>query len=204
MDLDAKKVWTRAEVRAGVGQLLVESLGVDEAQVTDGAALIGDLGAESIDFLDLAFKTQQTFGVDLPVRLIQARRVAWRDLDVLARVVAERYGLAVPAEELRTVAPSTIPAVLAHLAAKHGLARQEGDEAALARALAERMLAALDGAALDLSDLTVEQFAGYLAENLHSPAAVEAVMRRFTVRAVADYVADQLAAAGRLAAEAPA
>ena len=74
MEPDTAKIWTRPEVRVSVGKLIVESLGVDEANVTADAALVRDLGAESIDFLDLSFKCQQTFGVDLPMRLIQERR----------------------------------------------------------------------------------------------------------------------------------
>src|SRR5438132_9104095 len=137
MEPDTTKIWTRAEVRVTVGKLIVESLGVDEATVTDDAALVADLGAESLDFLDLSFKCQQTFGVDLPVRLIQDRRIAWRDLSVLATVIQARYGLGVPAEELRTVAPATVDAILEHLAAKHGIRRAGGDEGEVVRALAE-------------------------------------------------------------------
>ena len=199
MQPDTTKIWTRSEVRVSVGKIIVESLGIDEASVTDDAALVRDLGAESIDFLDMSFKCQQTFGVDLPVRLVQDRRIEWRDLSVLAKVIEARYGLGVRAEELRTVAPATVDAILEHLAAKHGIRRADGDEGEVVRALAERMLGDLDGTPLDLSDLTVDRFAGYLRENLHAPAAIEAVMNRFTVRAVSDYIVGQLAAAARLA-----
>jgi len=199
MQPDTTKIWTRSEVRVSVGKIIVESLGIDEAAVTDDAALVRDLGAESIDFLDMSFKCQQTFGVDLPVRLVQDRRIEWRDLSVLAKVIQARYGVAVPAEELRTVAPATVGAILEHLAAKHGVRRAGGDEGEVVRALAARMLADLDGTPLDLSDLTVDRFASYLRENLHAPAAIEAVMNRFTVRAVSDYIVGQLAAAARLA-----
>src|SRR5215471_10493870 len=123
MEPGITKIWTRPEVRASVGKLIVESLGVDEPSVTAEAQLIADLGAESIDFLDLSFKCQQTFGVDLPMRLIQERRIEWRDLTVLARVLGARYGVAVAAEELRMVSPASIGAVLEHTAAKHGIAR---------------------------------------------------------------------------------
>ena len=68
MEPDTTKIWTRAEFSVSVGKILVESLGVDEANVTTEAALVRDLGAESIDFLDISFKCQQTFGVDLPAR----------------------------------------------------------------------------------------------------------------------------------------
>src|SRR4030095_14636378 len=105
MEPDTKKIWTGAEARVSMGKIIVESLGVDEASVVPEATLIGDLGAESIDFLDLSFKCQQTFGVDLPMRLIQERRIEWRDLTVLARVLEARDRVAVAAEELRLVAP---------------------------------------------------------------------------------------------------
>jgi acyl carrier protein len=199
MEPDTKKIWTRPEVDASVSKLIVESLGVDEASVTADAELIADLGAESIDFLDLSFKCQQTFGVDLPMRLIQERRVEWRDLSVLARVLEARYRVAVPAEELRMVAPATVAAVLEHVAAKHGIARAPGDEREVAGLLVARMLADLAPTPLDLSGLEVDQFTGYLEKNLHSPEAVGILMSRLTVGAVTDYLAGQLAEAGRLA-----
>ena len=199
MEPDTKKIWTRPEVRVSVGKLIVESLGVDEVNVTADAALVRDLGAESIDFLDLSFKCQQAFGVDLPMRLIQERRIEWRDLSVLARVLETRYQVAVPADELRMVAPATVSAVLEHLAAKHRIARARGDEREVVRALVALMLADLATTPLDLSGLSVDQFAGYLEKNLHSPEAVEVVMNRLTVRAITEYIVGQLAAAARLA-----
>jgi acyl carrier protein len=199
MQADTSKIWTRSEIRVSVGKILVESLGVDEATMTDTAALVRDLGAESIDFLDISFKCQQTFGVDLPARLIQDRLIEWRDLGVLAKVVDARYGITVAPEELRTIAPATVAAVLQHLGNKHGVERTTGDEGALAASLAERLIAELDGMGLDLSDLSVAELSTHLLENLHSPVAVEEVMNRFTVRALADYIAGQLAPVSRLA-----
>jgi len=111
MEPDTTKIWTRSEVGVSVGKILVESLGVDEGTVTDAAALVRDLGAESIDFLDISFKCQQTFGVDLPARLIQDRLIEWRDLGVLAKVIEGRYGVSAAPEELRTIAPATVAAV---------------------------------------------------------------------------------------------
>ena len=200
MQADTTKIWTRSEVRVSVGKILVESLGVDEATATDQAALVRDLGAESIDFLDISFKCQQTFGVDLPARLIQDRLIEWRDLGVLAKVVHAHYGVTVTPEELRTIAPATVSAVLQHLGNKHGVERTDGDESALAGLLAERLLGELDGMGLDLSDLSAGSLSAHLIENLHSPVAVEEVMNRFTVRALSDYIAGQLASVSRLAA----
>lgn len=53
---------TREEVYSKVQEVLIDALGVDEDEVTPEATLNGDLGAESIDFLDIVFKLEQTFG----------------------------------------------------------------------------------------------------------------------------------------------
>ena len=45
--------------------VLEEALGVDEDEVTREAKLVEDLGAESIDFLDIAFRLEKAFGVKL-------------------------------------------------------------------------------------------------------------------------------------------
>src|SRR3989454_2981162 len=199
MQPDTTKIWTPSEVRVSIGKIIVESLGVDEAAVTDDAALIRDLGAESIDFLDMSFKCQQTFGVDLPVRLVQDRRIEWRDLRLLAEVIDARYGVAGGPQGRGAGAPATIGAILEHLAAKHGVRRADGDEGEVVRALAVRMLADLDGTPLDLSGLTVDRFAGYLRESLHAPAAIEAVVSRVPLRAVGGHTLRQIAAGPRLA-----
>jgi len=199
MEPDTRKIWTRPEIRVSVGKLIVEALGVDEANVTADAELITDLGAESIDFLDLSFKCQMMFGVDLPMRLIQERRIEWRDLTVLARVLEARYRVTVAAEDLRMVSPASLSAVLEHMAAKHGITRAPGDQREIVGALVTRLVADLASTPLDLSGLPVDQVTGYLEKNLHSPEAVEVVMNRLTVRAITEYVVGQLAAAGRLA-----
>lgn len=53
---------TREEVYSKVQEVLIDALGVDEDEVTPEATLTSDLGAESIDFLDIVFKLEQTFG----------------------------------------------------------------------------------------------------------------------------------------------
>jgi acyl carrier protein len=199
MQPDTSKIWTAPEVRESLGKILVESLGVDGETITNEASLIGDLGAESIDFLDISFKCQHVFGVDLPARLIQERVLEWRDMTVVANVLGDSYGMAITGDELRTIAPATIGAVLAHVETKHGVPRVAGDEAALAEAVAARLLRDLNGGGLDLSDLPARTLAAHLIENLHSPAAMDEVMRRFTVRALADYVTGRLAGQARLA-----
>src|SRR5437762_11987039 len=47
-------------------KVLVESLSVDEDHITPAARLQGDLGAESIDFLDIVFRLEREFGIKIP------------------------------------------------------------------------------------------------------------------------------------------
>ncbi len=53
---------TRDEIFAKVRDVLVDALAVDDDEVTPEASLTRDLGAESIDFLDIVFKLEQSFG----------------------------------------------------------------------------------------------------------------------------------------------
>lgn len=54
------------EVFDKVKEALVDALGVDDDEVTEDATMVGDLGAESIDFLDIVFKLEQSFGISIP------------------------------------------------------------------------------------------------------------------------------------------
>ena len=55
---------SRDEIHKKVQGVLVDALGVDEEEVTPTATLRGDLGAESIDFLDIVFRLEKAFTTD--------------------------------------------------------------------------------------------------------------------------------------------
>ncbi len=57
---------TDDEVFTKVQAALVDALGVDDDEVTQEATMVGDLGAESIDFLDIVFKLEKAFGIKVP------------------------------------------------------------------------------------------------------------------------------------------
>lgn len=57
---------TQEEIFAKVRTALVDALGVDDDEVTPEATLTGDLGAESIDFLDIIFRLEKSFDVKIP------------------------------------------------------------------------------------------------------------------------------------------
>ena len=57
---------SREEIMQQVQEVLVDALGVDDDEVTTEATLMGDLGAESIDFLDIVFRLEKAFGIKIP------------------------------------------------------------------------------------------------------------------------------------------
>ena len=59
-------VMSRDEIFQEVQEVLVDALGVDNDEVTTQATLMGDLGAESIDFLDIVFRLEKAFGIKIP------------------------------------------------------------------------------------------------------------------------------------------
>ncbi len=57
---------SRDEIFQEVQGVLVDALGVDDDEVTAEATLMGDLGAESIDFLDIVFRLEKAFEIKIP------------------------------------------------------------------------------------------------------------------------------------------
>ena len=55
----------KEETYKKVAEVLIDALGVEDDEVTPEATMIGDLGAESIDFLDIVFKLEQAFGISI-------------------------------------------------------------------------------------------------------------------------------------------
>ena len=57
---------TQDEIYSKVSATLVEALNVDEEEIRPDSTLQGDLGAESIDFLDIVFRLEREFGIKIP------------------------------------------------------------------------------------------------------------------------------------------
>lgn len=57
---------SQEEIYNKVSATLVEALNVDEEDIKPTATLQGDLGAESIDFLDIVFRLEREFGIKIP------------------------------------------------------------------------------------------------------------------------------------------
>ena len=57
---------SKEEVFDKIKAALVDALGVDDDEVIGDATLVGDLGAESIDFLDIVFRLEKSFSIEIP------------------------------------------------------------------------------------------------------------------------------------------
>ena len=55
-----------AAVDEKVKQIIVEQLGVDEGEVTSSASFVDDLGADSLDTVELVMAFEEEFGVEIP------------------------------------------------------------------------------------------------------------------------------------------
>ncbi len=55
-----------ADVAERVKKIVIEHLGVDAGKVTEGASFIDDLGADSLDTVELVMAFEEEFGVDIP------------------------------------------------------------------------------------------------------------------------------------------
>jgi len=64
--METNMAMSREQVFEQVKTVMVDALGVDEEEVTPQATLMGDLGAESIDFLDIVFRLEKAFGIKIP------------------------------------------------------------------------------------------------------------------------------------------
>jgi acyl carrier protein len=55
-----------ASVDEKVKQIIVEQLGVDEAEVTPSASFVDDLGADSLDTVELVMAFEEAFDIEIP------------------------------------------------------------------------------------------------------------------------------------------
>lgn len=89
------------EIYKKVSATLVEALNVDEDEIRPNATLQGDLGAESIDFLDIVFRLEREFGIKIPRGELFPESIFQGDPEYVQDGKVTEKGL----EELRTRMP---------------------------------------------------------------------------------------------------
>ncbi|MGE5243094.1 MAG: acyl carrier protein [Betaproteobacteria bacterium] len=99
-----------AELFEKVRLSVADVLAVDAAKVTPGASLIDELGAESLDFLDLVFRLETEYGVKIPRDgIMLAAREGMNDgfdeSGVLSSAALDRLRLLMPEVAPERIAP---------------------------------------------------------------------------------------------------
>jgi acyl carrier protein len=92
---------TKDEIYQKVSGTLVEALNVDDDEIKPTATLQGDLGAESIDFLDIVFRLEREFGIKIPRGELFPESIFQGDPEFVADGKVTEKGLT----ELRTRMP---------------------------------------------------------------------------------------------------
>jgi acyl carrier protein len=57
---------TIAVIEEKVKQIVIEKLGVEESEVTPTASFVEDLGADSLDLVELVMEFEEQFGIEIP------------------------------------------------------------------------------------------------------------------------------------------
>jgi acyl carrier protein len=94
---------SREQIFNEVQEVMVDALGVDNDEVTADATLTGDLGAESIDFLDIVFRLEKAFGIKIPREELFPAESLMNNPEFVSKGKFTEKGLA----ELRTKIPHT-------------------------------------------------------------------------------------------------
>ncbi|MHC4166963.1 MAG: acyl carrier protein [Planctomycetota bacterium] len=94
---------SRDEIFEQVQEVMIDALGVDDDEVTLEATLMGDLGAESIDFLDIVFRLEKAFEIKIPREELFPAESLMNDSDFIHNGKLTEKGLA----ELRDKMPHT-------------------------------------------------------------------------------------------------
>jgi acyl carrier protein len=189
---ESPKSWTRDEVEKTLKEILIDALGVDKSRIVPGASLVHDLGAESIDFLDIGFRVQQTFGVELPNRAIQDKALSWRNMGEFTRILQERYGIRITSDEMRQLHTMGIPEVLQRLAQKQDVTVRNGEAEKVASELADRLAREVESIGFKASLIDREGISKLLLQSLSSPKIIEGMLRLFTVDSLVDFITARL------------
>jgi acyl carrier protein len=185
---------SRAAVEAGLTTILEESLGVAREDVRPSASLVRDLGAESIDFLDMGFKIQQAFGVNLQTAEIRDRIMGWGALVIpsLAELLSARAGVQVTADELKGLEGRGLDGILSHLQASRGMAVGPGAATEIAEELLRRLLKEFQALGFSVGEGDRDGLFTQMRTDLSSRRLTERTLDLLTVEALVNFICAKL------------
>ncbi len=99
------------EIFEKVQDAIVEALGVDADEVDANSCLFDDLGAESLDLLDIVFRLEKTFGIKIPRGGVQQDVLAAegvKEEDVIVDGALTKLGAEMLREKMSEISPEKI------------------------------------------------------------------------------------------------
>lgn len=179
---------------AALRNILVESLGVKDEEVVPSASVVRNLGAESIDFLDVSFQIQQTFGVNIQAAEIRDKIIAWGALilPTLVEILEARYGVKLSGETLRPLESSGIEGVLDHVRTAHGVTIEPGAADAVGRELLRRLIKEFTAFGFVVSDADERDLLTIMRADLGTRRITERTMDLLTVGSLANFICVKL------------
>jgi acyl carrier protein len=168
-------------------EIVMEVFDVDE--VTPDSSLIDDLGAESIDFLDLSFKIEKEFGVKFPEREIAQLGSVIRNkrLEVMDDLLKQRFQAVLSEEDRQELADLDLSSVIEKLDRDYHLHIDPDGVAEGTKIVTRKIMEYLAALGFFVSDDEVENFSGITIED--SPQKIhKKIMEWFTVQVLADFI----------------
>ena len=79
-------------VEQKVKQIIVEQLGVDENQVDNTASFVDDLGADSLDIVELVMELEEEFDIQIPDDQAEKIKTVGEAIDYIEKALKDKQG----------------------------------------------------------------------------------------------------------------
>ncbi len=170
-------------------EIVMEVLDLDAEDVSPESKLIDDLGAESIDFLDLSFKIEKEFGIKLPEREITQLGYTIKDkrIEVIGDLLKQQFDLTLTDEDRDELVDMELSGIIEKLNHTYNVEIgvdliENGSEM-----VTSKIMDHLRGLGFVISEAKLQDLPGVTIED--NPMKIQKiVMDMFTVQLLADFV----------------
>jgi acyl carrier protein len=179
-----------------VRRILAETLGVPQETITPDAVLFDDLGAESIDFIDIAIRIERTLGVKLPTRewgAFARRERGQLPMAELAQLLEAHHGIKRSPEEQEELGKFGLGPMCDRIQERYGVEIPHATRLEWARRGMERHSKVFESLFLQpLPAADFERLVELASEDVYSEKFTKALRRLFTVRVICQFLAASL------------